>query len=256
MWKWIFGYWLIISVRYASLYKLTPRNLTISLLIYNISYPATNICLPCKQLWKVCWTSSQSDQNLRGPHVARQQQYCHRSISAARAGPQQQTRRPPLLLSIDGTDRRTDTLAAYCRQRNEHNVRLTTLKWHYFAALLTRSSAAADKPRATLYVSRNLVYNCRNKLYHRSTANGIYNPPKPLPMCALNIFFGRVNELQIYHGNFLLMDNKHRKSFVIKQSKGCTANLCLKCTKMRLAAELCPDPLRSPRPSSRDGVYF
>ena len=29
----------------------------------------------------------------------------NRSISAARARPQQQTRRPPLLLSIDGTDR-------------------------------------------------------------------------------------------------------------------------------------------------------
>ena len=51
--------------------------------------------------------SLQSDQNLRGPHVARQQ---HRSVLfAARARPQQQTRRPPLLLSIDGTDRRTDT---------------------------------------------------------------------------------------------------------------------------------------------------
>jgi len=32
----------------------------------------------------------------------------YRSISAARARPQQQTRRPPLLLSSDGTDRRTD----------------------------------------------------------------------------------------------------------------------------------------------------
>jgi len=32
----------------------------------------------------------------------------YRSISAARARPQQQTRRPPLLLSIDGTDRRRD----------------------------------------------------------------------------------------------------------------------------------------------------
>jgi len=31
----------------------------------------------------------------------------YRSMSAARARPQQQTRRPPLLLSIDGTDRRT-----------------------------------------------------------------------------------------------------------------------------------------------------
>ena len=34
-------------------------------------------------------------------------------------------------------------------------------------------------------------------------------------------FFSRDNELQTHHGNFLLMDNKHRKLFVIKQSKGC-----------------------------------
>ena len=40
-------------------------------------------------------------------------------------------------------------------------------------------------------------------------------------LCALNLFFGRDNELQIYHGNLLLMDNKQRKLFVIKQSKGC-----------------------------------
>jgi len=31
---------------------------------------------------------------------------------------------------------------------------------------------------------------------------------------------GRDNELQIYHGIFLLMDNKHGKLFVTKQSKG------------------------------------
>ena len=45
-----------------------------------------------------------------------------RYLLRARAGPQQQTRRPPLLLSIDGTDRQTDgrtldrfmTLTAYC----------------------------------------------------------------------------------------------------------------------------------------------
>ena len=34
-------------------------------------------------------------------------------------------------------------------------------------------------------------------------------------------FFGRNNELPIYHGNFLLMDRKLRKLFAIKQSKGC-----------------------------------
>jgi len=45
------------------------------------------------------------------------------------------------------------------------------------------------------------------------------------------------------------MDNEHRKSFVIKG-----ANLCLKCTEIRLAARLRPDLLwelmRSPRSPS------
>ena len=46
----------------------------------------------------------------------------YRSLSAARAGAQQQTHRPPQLLSIDGTDGRTPdrfmtALAAYCEQR-------------------------------------------------------------------------------------------------------------------------------------------
>jgi len=35
-----------------------------------------------------------------------------------------------------------------------------------------------------------------------------------------SIFFGRGDELQIYHRNIVSMDNKHRKLFVIKQSKG------------------------------------
>jgi len=40
-------------------------------------------------------------------------------------------------------------------------------------------------------------------------------------VCSESFLFGRDNESQIYHGNFLLMDNKHWKLFVIKQSKGC-----------------------------------
>jgi len=46
-----------------------------------------------------------------------------------------------------------------------------------------------------------------------------YNSPKRLPkLWAVNLFFGRENELQIHHGNFYLMDNKHRKLFVIGYS--------------------------------------
>ena len=45
---------------------------------------------------------------------------------------------------------------------------------------------------------------------------------KRLPNCVLQIFFfGQDDDLQIYHGNFLLMGNKHGKLFVIKLSKGC-----------------------------------
>jgi len=60
--------------------------------------------------------------NYAGPPYSRTKIYAarkshgsssHRSISAARARPQQQTRRAPLLLSIDGTDRRTATQPFY-----------------------------------------------------------------------------------------------------------------------------------------------
>ena len=52
------------------------------------------------------------------------------------------------------------------------------------------------------------------------------------------------------------MDNKHGKLFVTKQTnKG--ANLCRKCTEMRLAAGLCPNPLgelmHSPTTPNRNG---
>jgi len=63
-------------------------------------------------------------------------------------------------------------------------------------------------------------------LFQASSLGGIphpqrtYNPPQTAAkLCYLNLFFGRDNELQIYHRNFILMDNKHRKLFVIKQPK-------------------------------------
>ena len=61
----------------------------------------------------------------------------------------------------------------------------------------------------------------------------IPSPQTAAKLCVLNLFFRRDNELQIHHGNFLLMDNKHRK----------LAYLSLKCTKICLAAWLRPDPL-------------
>jgi len=47
-----------------------------------------------------------------------------------------------------------------------------------------------------------------------------YNFPPNSWQIVPQIFFGRDNELPIYHGNFLLMDNKYRKLLVIRQSKG------------------------------------
>jgi len=78
-----------------------------------------------------------------------------------------------------------------------------------------------------------------------------YNPPKRLPNCAINLFSaGTVNYKIIYHVNFDLVDNEHRKLFVIKQqSKGC--KFVPKCTEIRR------DPLvelmRFPRPCCRNG---
>ena len=46
-------------------------------------------------------------------------------------------------------------------------------------------------------------------------------PQTAAKLCALS-FFRPDSKLQIHHGNFLLMDNKHTKLFVIKQSERCT----------------------------------
>ena len=62
------------------------------------------------------------------------------------------------------------------------------------------------------------------------SGEGDFQPPPPktynIPqtaakLCALNLFFGLDNELQTCHGDFLLMDSKHGKLFVVEQSKGC-----------------------------------
>ena len=45
-------------------------------------------------------------------------------------------------------------------------------------------------------------------------------PARAAKLRALNLFWPS-NELQIYHRDILSVDNKHRKLFVIKQSRGC-----------------------------------
>jgi len=74
-------------------------------------------------------------------------------------------------------------------------------------------------------------------------------PPKsyssPPPNAAaklgdLSLFSAETINSPIYHGNFLLTDNKHRKFFVIKQSKG--ANLCQKNAPNAFGGRATPGP--------------
>ena len=67
--------------------------------------------------------------------------------------------------------------------------------------------------------------------------------PERMRNCALYIFFsGRDDELQLcITQNSLLVDNKHRKLFVIQQPKGC--KFMPKCTKIHLTVGLHPDLL-------------
>jgi len=52
---------------------------------------------------------------------------------------------------------------------------------------------------------------------HLLRKKNLHFPQMAAKLCALDLLFGRDNELRIYHGNFHLMDNKHSKLFVIKQ---------------------------------------
>ena len=60
-------------------------------------------------------------------------------------------------------------------------------------------------------------YRCSQYLFPPPKKMTYNFPPNAAKLYALNLFLGRDNELEIYHGNFLLMYNKHRKLFVIKQ---------------------------------------
>ena len=61
----------------------------------------------------------------------------------------------------------------------------------------------------------------RPRVYSRHLLEGGVPPPQiyssppqsDTKLCALHLF-GRDNELQIYHGNFLLTDKKHRKEII------------------------------------------
>ena len=84
-------------------------------------------------------------------------------------------------------------------------------------------------------LSRALVYS------HLINIEKTYNYPPPpqketaaifAKLCALDLFFRPrqwLTQISLHHWNILSMHNKHRKLFVVKQSKG--ANLCLNAPK-------------------------
>jgi len=106
-----------------------------------------------------------------------------------------------------------DQLPVVLRDSANKRKRLGSIRYISIAGLVARDTRT--------------TYNC---VYVRYLFKGgefvppkkTYNSPRTgAKLCALNLFFGEDNDSQIYHGNFLLMDNKHRKLFVIKQSKVC-----------------------------------
>ena len=78
----------------------------------------------------------------------------HRSIFAARVRAQQQTRRPPLLLSIDGTDGQTDgrTLDRYTTLTAYYNAQTSTCRTLLTQFIHNRAfSAASGEARGPIY---------------------------------------------------------------------------------------------------------
>ena len=109
--------------------------------------------------------------------------------------------------------------SADCHQLQSRRRDHVTRQFARFRQLVKNIPAEqiVDVSSNTLFTS---VYS--GHLFAVESPTELNFPPKRLPNCVLKIFlFGRDNESQMYHGNFLtLMDNKHRKLFVVKQSKG------------------------------------
>jgi len=58
---------------------------------------------------------------------------------------------------------------------------------------------------------------CRHLFLEVGIPPNLQFPQTAAALCALNLFFGRGNELQKYQGNILLVDNKHGKLSVINR---------------------------------------
>jgi len=93
-----------------------------------------------------------------------------------------------------------------------------------------RRHSAANPPAAVAAVDRrdrraegrSTVARTRRRIHPIPRQKNLQfrPPPNACQIVYSESFFGRDNELHIFHGNYLLMDNKHRKLFVITQSEG------------------------------------
>jgi len=112
------------------------------------------------------------------------------------------------------THNRDSVIAVYMQHTHTHTR--THARTHTHTHTHTQLHVLTTRSRMTSVHSRHFFWG------------GGFSPPQkkltiPPNGCQTvrSIFFGRDNESQIYRGNFLLMDNKHRKLLVIRQSKGC-----------------------------------
>ena len=88
-------------------------------------------------------------------------------------------------------------------------------------AVMTRAGEPKSPPYERLY-HRQCVFHASFLAGDSPHPEKNYNSLQTAAdLCALNIFFGRDNELQKRHWSFGLMDNKRRKLLFIKQSRGC-----------------------------------
>jgi len=142
-------------------------------------------------------------------------------------------------------------ITTFVAAKHSDNASALALICQAFIIALGRPAGAQFPQRhaASLLTGKRQSSDCSQCLFQAPflgwgnfpTQKNLQFPPQTAAkFCALSLFFSRDNELQTYHGNFLLMDNKHRKLFVTEQSKG--RKFMPKCTEIRLAYALPQTP--------------
>ena len=100
--------------------------------------------------------------------------------------------------------------------------RITTPAPHHrrrHSAANPQAAVAAVDRRDRRAEGRSTVARTRRRIHPIPRQKNLQfrPPPNACQIVYSESFFGRDNELHIFHGNCLLMDNKHRKLFVITQ---------------------------------------